>query len=103
MGTQKNELLAALDGSKGGIGDFMEKEAKSLAQKAEVEAQLAEQLKRLEEEQDAKNTLQQAVKKAEGAVGNIQKDFEDMEVRLQQAAADKETKDAQLKSLADEI
>merc|ERR1719320_412603 len=100
---QYNELMNALEGSKGGIGDFMEKEAKCLAQKAEVEAQLAEQLKRLEEEQEAKQALQQAVKKSESEVGNVQKDFEDMEMRLQQAAADKETKDAQLKSLADEI
>merc|ERR1719334_2584161 len=100
---QFNELQTALDGSKGGIGDFMEKEAKLLAQKAEVEAQLADQLKRLEEEQEAKQALQQAVKKSESEIGNVQKDFEDMEMRLQQAAADKDTKDAQLKALADEI
>ncbi|CAL4063540.1 unnamed protein product [Meganyctiphanes norvegica] len=100
---QKNELLNALEGSKGGIGDFMEKEAKALAQKAEVEAQLNDQIKRLEEEEEAKQALQSAVRKAEGEVGNVQKDFEDMEMRLQQAAADKETKDAQLKGLAEEI
>merc|ERR1711874_337009 len=82
---------------------FMEKEAKLLAQKAEVEAQLNDQLKCLEEEQEAKQAIQQAVKKSESEIGNVQKDFEDMEMRLQQAAADKETKDAQLKSLADEI
>ena len=37
---QKNELLAALDSSKCGASDFLEKEAKLQAQKEEVEGQL---------------------------------------------------------------
>ena len=37
---QKNELLSALDSSKNGAQDFLDKEAKMMDQKAEVEGQL---------------------------------------------------------------
>merc|ERR1712029_236544 len=56
---QKNELMGALESSKCGASEFLEKEAKLMSQKAEVEAQLNEQIKRLENEEEAKTALAQ--------------------------------------------
>merc|ERR1711874_580141 len=51
---EKDALLSALEDSKGGASQYMEKEAKLLAQKSEVEAQLNDAQKRLDAEQEAK-------------------------------------------------
>jgi len=100
---QKNELLNALESSKCGASDFLDKEAKMMAQKAEVEGQLNEAIKRLENEEDAKNSLAQAVRKTEQEVDSLKTDIEDMDGCLQKATAEKETKEAQLRNLGEEI
>ncbi|CAL4070936.1 unnamed protein product [Meganyctiphanes norvegica] len=73
--TEKNALLDALESSKGGVSDFMDKEAKLMGQKQEVEQQLIEAQKRLENEQQAKVALQQGVKKTEQEVDSLGKDL----------------------------
>merc|ERR1711874_306428 len=100
---EKDALLSALEDSKGGASAYLDKEAKLMAQKAEVEAQLADAAKRLEAEQEAKNNLQQAVRKAEAAVGSTKNELEEMEGKLLAANNDKDMKDAQVKNLTDEI
>merc|ERR1719334_3006810 len=63
--SEKNALLDALEESKGGAAQYLEKEAKLMAQKAEVESQLADAQKRLDKETEAKNALYNGAKKTE--------------------------------------
>merc|ERR1719320_1856069 len=62
---EKNALLDALEESKGGAAQYLEKEAKLMAQKAEVEGQLNDANKRLDNETEAKNALYKGAQKAE--------------------------------------
>ncbi|CAL4075713.1 unnamed protein product [Meganyctiphanes norvegica] len=100
---EKDALLEALEESKGGATQYLEKEGKLMAQKADVEGQLKDAQNRLASETEAKNALFQATKKTEAAVDSTKRDLEDMESKLQAAQLDKETKDAQLKNLGEEI
>merc|ERR1711874_964844 len=101
--SEKNALLDALEESKGGAAQYLEKEAKLMAQKAEVESQLADAQKRLENETEAKNALFKGAQKAEAEIGKVKNDLEEMAGKLLAAQQDKETKDAQLKNLGEEI
>merc|ERR1719334_2249064 len=101
--SEKNALLDALEESKGGAAQYLEKEAKLMAQKAEVESQLADAQKRLDNETEAKNALYNGAKKAEAEIGKVKGDLEEMAGKLLAAQQDKETKDAQLKNLGEEI
>merc|ERR1712106_810392 len=100
---EKNALLEALEESKGGASQYLAKEEKLLNEKADVEGQLKDATTRLDNETEAKNALFQAMKKTEAEVGKTKGDLEDMESKLGAAQADKETKDAQLKNLGEEI
>merc|ERR1739842_215988 len=100
---EKNALLEALEESKGGAAQYLAKEEKLLAEKADIEAQLKDATTRLDNETEAKNALFQAMKKTEAEVGKTKGDLEEMEAKLGAAQADKETKDAQLKNLGKEI
>nr|XP_027218038.1 myosin heavy chain, muscle-like [Penaeus vannamei] len=62
---EKNELLAAVESSKGGMSEYLDKQAKLLAQKAELEGQLNETLERLRKEEDARNQIANGKKKCE--------------------------------------
>merc|ERR1711970_1170798 len=100
---EKNALLEALEESKGGAAQYLAKEEKLLSEKADVEGQLKDATNRLDNETEAKNALYQAMKKTEALVEKTKEDLEDMEAKLGAAQADKETKDAQLKNLGEEI
>merc|ERR1711970_510680 len=100
---EKNALLEALEESKGGAAQYLAKEEKLLNEKADVEGQLKDATNRLDGETEAKNALFNAMKKCEMEVGKTKGDLEDMEAKLGAAQADKETKDAQLKNLGEEI
>merc|ERR1712142_668954 len=100
---EKDALLEALEESKGGAAQYLAKEEKLMNEKADVEGQLNDAQKRLENETEAKNALYQAVKKTEALVESTKSDLEDMEAKLHAAQLDKETKDAQLKNLGEEI
>merc|ERR1712142_2454 len=100
---EKDALLEALEESKGGAAQYLAKEEKLMNEKADVEGQLNDAQKRLENETEAKNALYQAVKKTEALVESTKSDLEDMEAKLLAAQQDKETKDAQLKNLGEEI
>merc|ERR1719209_1355954 len=103
LSKEKDALLEALEESKGGAAQYLAKEEKLMNEKADVEGQLNDAQKRLENETEAKNALYQAVKKTEALVGSTKSDLEDMEAKLLAAQQDKETKDAQLKNLGEEI
>jgi len=100
---EKNALLDALEESKGGAAQYLEKEAKLMAQKAEVEGQLNDANKRLDNETEAKNALYKGAQKAEQEITKVKNDLEEMAGKLLAAQQDKETKDAQLKGLGEEI
>ncbi|XP_047497307.1 myosin heavy chain, muscle-like [Penaeus chinensis] len=100
---EKNELLAAVDSSKGGMSEFHEKQAKLQAQKAELESQLNETLERLRKEEEARNQIANGKKKCEQEVDNLKKELEELELSVQKGEQDKQTKDQQLTNLNDEI
>merc|ERR1712055_795893 len=100
---EKSALLEALEESKGGAAQYLAKEEKMLAEKADVEAQLGDAQKRLFNEQEAKNDMYNGVKKAEALIEKTKEDTEEMGGKLLAAQQDKETKDAHLKNLGEEI
>merc|ERR1712179_702360 len=101
--SEKNALLEALEESKGGAAQYLAKEEKMMAEKADVEAQLGDAQKRLFNEQEAKNDMYNGVKKAEALIEKTKEDTEEMGGKLLAAQQDKETKDAHLKNLGEEI
>merc|ERR1711909_180144 len=100
---EKSALLEALEESKGGAAQYLAKEEKMMAEKADVEAQLGDAQKRLFNEQEAKNDMYNGVKKAEALIEKTKEDTEEMGGKLLAAQQDKETKDAHLKNLGEEI
>merc|ERR1712121_339618 len=79
---EKNALLDALEESKGGAAQYLAKEEKLLAEKADVEGPLSDAQKRLECETEAKDNMYQNVKKTEAAVEKMKEDLEDMGGKL---------------------
>nr|XP_045582187.1 myosin heavy chain, muscle-like isoform X2 [Procambarus clarkii] len=100
---ERNSLLVALDSTKGGVAEFLDKQAKLQGQKAELESQLAEATERLHKEEEARNSLAQGKKKFEQEIGNLKKDFDDLDAKIQSLEQDKATKDQQIHTLNDEI
>merc|ERR1711874_103420 len=66
---EKTALLEALEESKGGAAQYLAKEEKLMAEKADVESQLGDAQKRLFNEQEAKNALFKGAQKAEAEIG----------------------------------
>lgn len=58
---------------------------------------------RLQQEEDARNQLFTSKKKLEQELQGLKKEIEDMELNLQKADGDKNTKDHQIRTLNDEI
>ncbi|XP_050734448.1 myosin heavy chain, muscle-like isoform X2 [Eriocheir sinensis] len=100
---EKNNLLVALESSKGNMSDFLDKQSKLQNQKAELEAQLNETSDRLQQEEEARNQIFQSKRKIEQEVSTLKKDIEDLELNIQKAEQDKATKDHQIRNLNDEI
>merc|ERR1711872_487893 len=100
---QKDDLLSALESSKGGAMEFFEKEAKLLALKKSVESAYADQLARLEKEKLAKDNLYKLVKKKEADIDFLKNDVQDVEGRIAQAQAEVAAKESGLKTLGDEV
>lgn len=100
---EKNDLMLALESTKGSASEFMDKQAKLAAQKADLEAQLNELTDRLQGEEEARNKLFQGKKKTDQEMSAFKKDIEDMELSIQKSEQDKATKDHQIRNLNDEI
>ncbi|XP_071512366.1 LOW QUALITY PROTEIN: myosin heavy chain, muscle-like [Panulirus ornatus] len=100
---EKNNLLLALESSKGNMSEFLDKQAKLLDHKAELEAQLNETSENLQKEEEAHDQLLQNKKKVDQELSNLKKDLEDMELTIQKAEQAKASKDHQIRSLNEEI
>ncbi|XP_065558381.1 myosin heavy chain, muscle-like isoform X12 [Artemia franciscana] len=100
---EKQELLARLDAEAGNVADYVAKQQKLAAQKADLESQLADTQERLQQEEDARSQLLQQKKKIDQELGGLKKDIEDLELSLQKSEQDKATKDHQIRNLNDEI
>merc|ERR1711874_7263 len=103
MLNEMGDLQAALDATKGGVGELLEKEQKVTAVKVELEKSYADLNKRLEDEQAQKNLIQQQKKKVEQEMDGVRKDLDDLEQMISKANLDKDTKDAQIRNLMEEI
>ncbi|XP_047497306.1 myosin heavy chain, muscle-like [Penaeus chinensis] len=100
---ERAELMNALDSSKGGMSEYLDKQAKLQAQKAELEGQLNETLERLRKEEEARSQIANGRKKCEQEVGNLKKELEDLELLVQKGEQDKATKEEQIHNLNEEI
>ncbi|XP_042890599.1 myosin heavy chain, muscle-like isoform X40 [Penaeus japonicus] len=100
---EKNNLMVALESTKGNVSEYLDKQAKLQSQKADLEAQLNETTERLQQEEEARNQLFQGKKKIEQEISGLKKDIEDLELSVQKAEQDKATKDHQIRNLNDEI
>ncbi|XP_069185687.1 myosin heavy chain, muscle isoform X40 [Procambarus clarkii] len=100
---EKNNLMVALESTKGNVSEYLDKQAKLQSQKADLEAQLNETTERLQQEEEARNQLFQSKKKIEQELSGLKKDIEDLELSVQKAEQDKATKDHQIRNLNDEI
>ncbi|XP_069991016.1 myosin heavy chain, muscle-like isoform X4 [Penaeus vannamei] len=100
---EKNNLMVALESTKGNVSEYLDKQAKLQSQKADLEAQLNETTERLQQEEEARNQLFQGKKKIEQEISGLKKDIEDLELTVQKAEQDKATKDHQIRNLNDEI
>ncbi|XP_069168163.1 myosin heavy chain, muscle-like [Procambarus clarkii] len=100
---EKNNLLLALESTKGNVSDFLDKQAKLQSQKADLEGQLNETTERLQQEEEARSQLFQSKRKLEQETASLKKDIEDLELTIQKSEQDKSTKDHQIRNLNDEI
>jgi myosin heavy subunit len=100
---EKNDLLQTLNAEKGGYSDLLDKQAKTAAQKADLEANLSDTQERLQQEEEARNALFQNKKKLEQEINGLKKDIEDLDLTIQKGEQDKATKDHQIRNLNDEI
>lgn len=100
---EKNNLMVALESTKGNVSEYLDKQAKLQSQKADLEAQLNETTERLQQEEEARNQLFQNKKKTDQELSGLKKDIEDLELSVQKAEQDKATKDHQIRNLNDEI
>ncbi|XP_063608871.1 myosin heavy chain, muscle-like [Penaeus indicus] len=100
---EKNNLMVALESTKGNVADFLDKQSKLQSQKADLEAQLNETTERLQNEEESRNQLFQTKKKLEQEINGFKKDIEDLELTIQKSEQDKATKDHQIRNLNDEI
>nr|XP_027217744.1 myosin heavy chain, muscle-like [Penaeus vannamei] len=103
LAEEKNNIMASLESNKGSMTAYLEQQAKLQAERADIEAQLSEASIKLQKEEEARNVLFQSKRKAEGNVGNLKKDVEDLELNAQKVANEKATKDHQIRNLNDEI
>merc|ERR1719446_1856890 len=103
MTQEKADLMVKLESSKGSSAEFFEKQAKLAAQKADLEAQIAELSVRVQSEETARLALIQEQKKGAHEGHSIKKDIEDMELALIKSDNEKATKDHQIRNLNDEI
>uniref|UniRef100_T1IQ65 Myosin heavy chain, muscle n=1 Tax=Strigamia maritima TaxID=126957 RepID=T1IQ65_STRMM len=114
---EKNDMMLNLEAERSNTGDAEERTTKLIQQKQDLEQQvqvythvncallsdLQEMQERLSGEEDAHNSLNQVKRKLENEISGMKKDVEDLELNLQKAEQDKNTKDHQIRNLNDEI
>jgi len=100
---EKAEILVALESTKGATQEYMEKQAKLAAQKADLEGQISDLSTRLRSEEEARMKLLEGKKKGDGEIESFKRDLEDMEQTIQKAEAEIAQKDHSVRNLNDEI
>jgi len=100
---EKADILVSLESTKGATQEYMEKQAKLAAQKADMEGQIADLSTRLRSEEEARLKLAEGKKKGENEVEGFKRDIEDMEMTIQKSEAEIATKDHSVRNLNDEI
>nr|XP_053645276.1 myosin heavy chain, muscle-like [Cherax quadricarinatus] len=100
---EKNNLLLALESSKGNMSEFMDKQAKLQSQKRDLEAQLEETCERLQREQDERGALLQSKKKVEQDVALLKKEIEELEQNIRKVEQEKAAKDHLITNFTEEI
>ncbi|GFV63848.1 myosin heavy chain, muscle [Trichonephila clavipes] len=100
---EKNDLFLQLEAERTGFGDLEERLNRALAQKADLASQLTDVQDRLSHEEDAHVQMAQIKKKLELDVNTLKKEVEDLELTIQKAEQDKQSRDHQIRNLNEEI
>ncbi|GFQ86252.1 myosin heavy chain, muscle [Trichonephila clavata] len=100
---EKNDLFLQLEAERSGFGDLEERLNRALAQKADLASQLTDVQDRLSHEEDAHVQIAQIKKKLELDVNTLKKEVEDLELTIQKAEQDKQSRDHQIRNLNEEI
>ena len=93
----KNDLFLELQAEQDSLSDAEERISQLVNYKAETSSLMKEMEERLAEEESGSEHLAEQKKKMEEAVSNLKKDLEDVNLTLQKAEQDKQTKDNQIK------
>lgn len=94
---EKDKLLKELEEEKSAGSNFQERYNKINAQKQELESQLNDLSNRATNEEDAKNQIQQQLRKQQQELQNVKKELEENAKNLDKLDADKTAKEAQIK------
>ncbi|XP_042212121.1 myosin heavy chain, muscle-like isoform X2 [Homarus americanus] len=100
---EKNNLLLALDSSKGNMSEHLEKQAKLQKQKAELETQIDDIAERLQQEENARKKVGEGKREIEQEVRDLKKTLGNLESSNIQLEEDKAARDHQIKTLTDEV
>ncbi|CAL4116517.1 unnamed protein product [Meganyctiphanes norvegica] len=103
LSAEKEDLLSALDMSRGGVSEFLDKEEKLMNMQRELNTTLNELNERIELETAAIEGLDDGKKKVEQNVKALQSDIEESESVLEKTNADIKTKDHQIHNFKQEI
>ncbi|KAF8792400.1 Myosin-3 like protein [Argiope bruennichi] len=100
---EKNDLFLQLEAERATFGDLEERLNRALAQKADLASQLTDVQERLTHEEDAHLQMAQIRKKLELDLNTLKKEVEDLELTIQKAEQDKQSRDHQIRNLNEEI
>lgn len=93
----KNDLFLEVQAAQDSLSDAEERISQLVLYKGETEGLMKELEDRLSEEENAAEGLGDLKKKLEDKCDGLKKDLEDMELNLQKAEQDKQSKDNQIK------
>ncbi|KAG8196053.1 hypothetical protein JTE90_007800 [Oedothorax gibbosus] len=100
---EKNDIFLQLEAERNSFGDLEERLNRALTQKADLACQLTDVQERLTHEEDAHTQMAQIKKKLEMDVNALKKEVEDLELTMQKAEQDKQSRDHQIRNLNEEI
>ncbi|CAL1262322.1 unnamed protein product [Larinioides sclopetarius] len=100
---EKNDLFLQLEAERATFSDLEERLNRALSQKADLATQLTDVQERLIHEEDAHLQMAQIRKKLELDLNTLKKEVEDLELTIQKAEQDKQSRDHQIRNLNEEI
>merc|ERR1719219_274052 len=96
-------MTVALSKAQGDVSQYTDRQAKATAQKADLEAELAEAQQLLAAEEAARIEFAAEVKQHSGSINVVKKDIQDLELAIQKVEQEKAGRDHTVSSLNDEI